>query len=71
MDEFKKTTVVDYTAFDINCRRIVPHTKRRNKTEKKIKRKARRKLKEKLKKGIDKIQQAWYNKVSNEGGKEK
>ncbi len=66
MDEFKKATVVDYTAFDLNCRHIVPHTKQRNKAEKIIKRKARRKLK----KMLDKIQQACYNKVSNEGGKE-
>ena len=37
MDDFKKETVVDYTAFDLNCRKIVPHTKQRNKAEKKIK----------------------------------
>ena len=66
MDEFKKATVVDYTAFDLNCRHIVSHTKQRNKAEKIIKRKARRKMK----KMLDKIQQACYNKVSNEGGKE-
>ena len=53
MDDFKKATVVDYTVFDLNCRRIVPHTKQRNKAEKIIKRKARRKLKANLKKGID------------------
>lgn len=53
MDDFKKATAVDYTAFDLNCRHIVPHTKQRNKAEKMIKRKARRKLKENLKKGID------------------
>lgn len=54
MDDFKKETAVDYTAFDLNCRHIVPHNKQRNKAEKMIKRKARRKLKEKLKKDIDK-----------------
>lgn len=54
MDDFKKASAVDYTAFDLNCRLIVPHTKQRNKTEKIIKRKARRKLKENLKKSIDK-----------------
>ena len=48
MDDFKKAT-----AFDLNCRHIVPHTKQRNKAEKMIKRKARRKLKENLKKDID------------------
>ena len=53
MDNFKKETVVDYTAFDLNCRKIVPHTKQRNKAEKMIKRKARRKNKQNLKKGID------------------
>ena len=53
MDDFKKATAIDYTVFDLNCRQVVPHTKRRNKTEKLIKRKARRKLKENLKKGID------------------
>lgn len=54
MDDFKKATAVGYTAFDLNCRLIVPQTKQRNKTKKIIKRKARRKLKENLKKSIDK-----------------
>lgn len=54
MDDFKKATVADYTAFDLNCRHIVPYTKQRNKAEKMIKRKARRKLKADLKKNIDK-----------------
>lgn len=54
MDDFKKASAVDYTAFDLNCRLIVPHTKKRNKTEKIIKRKARKKLKENLRKSIDK-----------------
>lgn len=53
MDDFKKETAVDYTAFDLNCRKIVPHTKQRNKAEKIIKRKARRKFRQKLKKDID------------------
>ena len=42
-DFFKRLTVVEYTAWDLNCRSIVPHTKSRNKTEKIIRRKARRK----------------------------
>lgn len=54
MDDFKKETVVDYTASDLNCRKIVPHTKQRNKAEKKIKRKARRKFKQNLKQLGDK-----------------
>ena len=54
MDDFKKETAVDYTAFDLNCRNIVPHTKQRNKAEKKIKRKARRKFKQNLKQLGDK-----------------
>ena len=54
MDDFKKASAIDYTAFDLNCRLIVPNTKQRNKTEKIIKRKARKKLKENLRKSIDK-----------------
>lgn len=42
-DYFKYLTTADYTAWDLNCRSIIPHTKARNKTEKIIKRKARRK----------------------------
>ena len=56
MDNFKKATVKDYTAWDLNCRGICPHDKSSNKLEKRIKRKARRKLKQNLKKGLDKIQ---------------
>lgn len=48
-DYFKRLTVVEYTAYDLNCRAVVPHTKNRNKTEKIIKRKARRKDKNFLK----------------------
>ena len=61
MDNFKKATVKDYTAWDLNCRGICPHDKSSNKVEKRIKRKARRSLKQNLKKGIDKIQQMRYN----------
>ena len=52
-DYFKRLTVVRYTAWDLNCCEVVPHTKSRNKTEKAIRRNARRKDKEFLKKGID------------------
>lgn len=64
MDDFKKATVKDYTSWDLNCRRILPHDKYSNKLEKRIKRKARRIFKQNLKKvltfrrqyGIIKIQ---------------
>ncbi len=52
-DYFKRLTVVRYTAWDLNCREVVPHTKSRNKTERAIRRQARRKDKEFLKKGVD------------------
>ena len=61
MDNFKKATAKDYTAWDLNCRDIYPHDKSSNKLEKRIKRKARRSLKQNLKKSIDKIQQMRYN----------
>ena len=50
MDNFKKATVKDYTAWDLNCRSICPHDKSSNKLEKRIKRKARRSFKQNLKK---------------------
>ena len=52
-DYFKRLTVTCYTAWDLNCRSVVPHNKARNKTEKMIKRNARRKDKEFLKKILD------------------
>lgn len=52
MDKFKRETINDYTWNDLNCRKVVKHTKQRNKTEKEIKRKARRTLKYKLKKEV-------------------
>ena len=52
-DYFKRLTVVEYTAWDLNCRWIVPHTKERNRTEKSIRRKARRKDRIFLKMGVD------------------
>ena len=60
MDNFKKATVKDYTAWDLNCRKICPHDKSSNKLEKRIKRKARRIFKQNLKKPLDKIQQVCY-----------
>ena len=50
MDDFKKATCRDYTAWDLNCRSICPHDRYDNKLEKKIRRKARRKNKAELKK---------------------
>ena len=49
-DYWKRLTAVNYTAWDLNCRSVVPHTPARNKTETAIKRKARRKDKISLKK---------------------
>ena len=53
MDDLKKDTVKDYTAWDLNCPRFV-RVKGRQKLETIFKRKARRKAKQKLKKEIDK-----------------
>ena len=54
-DYFKRLTVVRYTAWDLNCRSIVPHTKARNKTETIIRRNARRRDKIFLKKMLDNL----------------
>ena len=53
MDNLKKDTVKDYTAWDLNCPRFV-RIKSRQKLEAIFKRKARRKAKQKLKKEVDK-----------------
>ena len=45
---FKAETNANYTAWDLNCRNIIPHTPTKNKFEKTIKRSARRKAKERL-----------------------
>lgn len=50
MDDLKKATVKDYTAWDLNVPQYVI-VKNRQKWEAKFKRKARRKFKQKLKKG--------------------
>ncbi len=42
---WKKETSKDYTAWDLNCRHVVYHTKGRNQLEKIFKRKNRRKVK--------------------------
>lgn len=47
MDNLKKDTVKDYTAWDLNCPRFV-RVKNRQKLETIFKRKARRKIKELL-----------------------
>lgn len=52
MDDLKKETVEDYTAWDLNCPRFV-RIKNRQKWEARFKRKARRKNKQKLKKTLD------------------
>lgn len=45
---WKRETIVDYTVWDLNCRRVLPHDKKMNNMEKRIKRKNRRKVKQKL-----------------------
>lgn len=52
-DYFKRLSVIDYTAWDLNCRTIVPHTPHKNKMERIIKRKVRRGDKLFLKKVLD------------------
>jgi hypothetical protein len=53
MDNLKKATIKDYTAWDLNCPRFI-RVKNRQKLEAIFKRKARRKAKQKLKKEIEK-----------------
>ena len=50
MDDFKKANTTSYTAKDLNCRNVVPHTRQHNKLEKLMRRMARKKLKKSLKK---------------------
>ena len=45
---WKKETAIDYTAWDLNCRKVLPHNKNKNRLEKIFKRKNRRKIKQKL-----------------------
>lgn len=49
---FKAETNIYYTAWDLNCRSVVPHTPSRNHLEKQIKRHARRTIKKELKGGL-------------------
>ena len=53
MDALKRETCKNYTAWDLNCPRIV-HVKNRQKMESIFKRSARRKMKQELRRG-DKI----------------
>ena len=52
MDNWKKATVKNYTAHNLNCRLIVPHTNRHNKLERQFKRAARRKLKQETRRDL-------------------
>lgn len=52
-DYFKRLTTEEYTAWDLNCRRVVCHTIHRNRTERMIRRQARRKDKLFVKNGVD------------------
>lgn len=56
MDDLKKATCKDYTAWDLNCPRFI-QVKNRQKLEAIFKRKARRKLK----KALDKMLKERYN----------
>lgn len=42
---YKKETSKDFTAWDLNCRHVIPHKKSHNELEKKFRRKNRRKVK--------------------------
>lgn len=50
---WKMETSKDFTAWDLNCRDVLPHKKGHNKLEKIFKRKNRRKIKKTLDKYID------------------
>lgn len=50
---WKMETSKDFTAWDLNCRDVLPHKKGHNKLEKVFKRKNRRKIKKTLDKYID------------------
>ena len=52
-DYFKRLTAKEYTAWDLNCRHVVSHTKARNNTERIIRRQARRRDKMFVKYGVD------------------
>lgn len=54
---WKMETSKDYTAWDLNCRSILPHDKSRNRLEKIFRRKNRRKVKQVL----DKYKKRQYN----------
>lgn len=47
-NNWKKETSKDMTAWDLNCRHVITHTKSRNKLEKAFRRKNRRKMKKVL-----------------------
>ncbi len=49
---WKKETSKDMTAWDLNCRHAVEHTKSKNQLEKKFRRKNRRKIKQMLDKNL-------------------
>lgn len=48
MDELKKRTVKDFTAWDLNCPKVVVKSKGRHKLKAILKRKARRQMKREL-----------------------
>ena len=52
-DYFKRLTVKNMTAWDLNCRHVIPHKKKHNRLERIFKRKNRRKIKKMLDKYCD------------------
>lgn len=56
-NNWKKETSKDFTAWDLNCKGVIPHNKRRNRLEAMFKRKNRRKIK----KALDKLRKECYN----------
>lgn len=51
-NKYKMEMSKDFTAWDLNCRWIIPHTKNHNQLEKVFKRKYRRKYKKFLEKSL-------------------
>ncbi len=51
-NRYKMETSRDFTAWDLNCRWVIPHKKRHNKLERVFKRKHRRKYKKFLEKRL-------------------
>lgn len=53
MDDFKRNTIKDYTAWDLNCPKVVKRTKALKKVRSILKRRARRKMRKDVKGWLD------------------